>query len=605
MEPAARGFSGAPLFLLCYDEAIEGRGTRALRITQTTDFDPACRRAGRRRDMPRISCGRAFLEILKQEGVRLIFGNPGTTELPLMDSLGAEKDIRYFLCLHEGVAISMAEGYSVASGNLGVANVHTTPGVGNAMGMLYNAFKANAPLLVTAGQHDQSFLLSEPILFSDIPEIPKPFVKWSYEVHHARDLARAVHRAAKIATSLPTAPVFISLPADMLQCEEEIDLGAPTRVDPRPRPSRAAIAAAAEMLAAAGRPVIIAGDAVARGDAHAELARVAELIGAPVYEQTISGMCNFPSSHPLSMGPLPRDQKATRAALRDADLLFAVAAELMPMSLPSDIDPLPPGLPIIQFHVDPWEIGKNYSARIAALGEPKETLPELENALMERLTQARREEARVRLEEVRRHKEQQRAALREKAIAGMEASPIPPLALLEGIAGRVPENAVIVDETISSGRGLRALFKFEDPKSYFGIRGGGIGWGLPASLGIKLALENRPVLALIGDGSAMYSYQALWTAARYGLAVVVVICNNRSYRILKERTRALGGFSAQTGTYLGMDLIEPAIDFVGLAKSLGVPGERCDKMQQVKEALGRALDHKGPVLIDAALDGSF
>jgi benzoylformate decarboxylase len=571
----------------------------------TIDFEPVNRRAGRRRDMPRISCGRAFLEILKQEGVRHIFGNPGTTELPLMDSLGGEKEIRYFLCLHEGVAISMAEGYSVASGNLGVANVHTTPGVGNSMGMLYNAFKANAPLLVTAGQHDQSFLLSEPILFSEIPEIPKPFVKWSYEVHHTRDLARAVHRAAKIATSLPTAPVFLSLPADMLRCEEEIDLGAPTRVDPRPRPSRAAIAAAADMLAAAGHPVIIAGDAVARGDAHAELARVAELIGAPVYEQTISGMCNFPSSHPLSMGPLPRDQKTVRTALHSADLLLAIGAELMPMSLPSEIEPLPPGLPIIQFHLDPYELAKNYPARVAALADPKETLPELEKAVEERLTADYRREALLRIEGVRRKKEEERKALKEKAQALMRRTPIAPLALLEGIFSRLPADAVVVDETISSGRGLRALFKGEDPKSYFGIRGGGIGWGLPASLGVKLALENRPVLALIGDGSAMYSYQALWTAARYGLAVVVVICNNRSYRILKERTRALGGFSAQTGTYLGMDLIEPAIDFVGLAKSLGVPGERCDKMEQVEEALARALDHKGPVLIDVALDGSF
>jgi len=400
-------------------------------------------------------------------------------------------------------------------------------------------------------------------------------------------------------------PVFLSLPADILNCEEEIDLGARTRVDFRPRPSRGVIAAAAEMLAAARRPVIIAGDAVARGDAHSDPARVAALLGAPVYEQTISGTCNFPYSHPLSVGPLPRDQEMTRAALHDADLLLAIGAELMPMSLPSEIDPVPPGLPIIHFHLDPWELAKNYPARVAALADPKETLPELEKALEDRLTPEQRREALVRLEGVRRKKEEERTALREKGQGQMSLTPIAPLALLEGIFSRLPADAVVVDETISSGRGLRALFKSEDPKSYFGIRGAGIGWGIPAALGVKLALENRPVLALVGDGSAMYSYQGIWTAARYGLAVKIVICNNRSYRILKERTRALGGFSAGSGTYLGMDLTDPAIDFVGLAKGLGVPGERCENMRQVQEALGRALGHEGPVLIDAALDGSF
>jgi benzoylformate decarboxylase len=176
---------------------------------------------------------------------------------------------------------------------------------------------------------------------------------------------------------------------------------------------------------------------------------------------------------------------------------------------------------------------------------------------------------------------------------------------MEAIGRSLPANAVVVDETISSGRDLRPLFKSEDPKSLFGMRGGGIGWGIPAALGIKLALTDRPVVALIGDGSAMYSFQGLWTAAHYGLAVVFVICNNGGYRILKERTRALGWFSAKSNSYIGMDLIDPMIDFVGLAQALGVPGERCAKIQEVKTALSRALIQKGPVLIDVQLDRNF
>jgi benzoylformate decarboxylase len=275
------------------------------------------------------------------------------------------------------------------------------------------------------------------------------------------------------------------------------------------------------------------------------------------------------------------------------------------MSLPSEIDPIPPGLTIIHLHLDPWEIGKNYPARIAVLGDPKETLPELEKALKEKMSENQRKEAQLRLGQVRRIKEKTLLGLREKAKEERERMPITPLVLMEAVCDILPANAVVVDETISSGRALRALYKSEDPHSYYGMRGGGIGWGIPAALGVKLALGDRPVVALIGDGSAMYSFQGLWTAAHYGLAVVFVICNNSGYRILKERTYALHGYSAKSDAYIGMDLERPGIDFVGLARALGVPGERCEKIQEVKAALARALSQQGPVLIDVHLDHSF
>jgi benzoylformate decarboxylase len=555
--------------------------------------------------MPLISGRQAFLEILKQEGVQCFFGNPGTTELPIMDVLAGQKEIRYFLALHEGVAISMADGYSVASGQLSAVNVHVSPGLGNSMGMLYNAYKAGAPIILTAGQHDQSFLITEPILWSNLAEVARPYVKWSYEIHRLEDLPRAVHRAAKIATTPPAGPVFLSLPMDVLKSEGEIDLGLPTRIDPRLRASPSALEAAADMLCKARNPVIIAGDAVARGDAHAELIRVAELLGAPVYQQTVSGTCNFPASHPLSLGPLPRIQKVTRNALEKADVLFSVGADLMTMSLPSEAEPVPPGLDIIHLHLDPWEIGKNYPAKLAILGDPKENLPELEKALHARSNSERRKEAKLRMEQTGKAKEKAFADLKEKAKEEKGRIPITPLVLMEAICESLPASAVLVDETISSGRGLRVFLKSEDPQSYFGMRGGGIGWGIPAALGVKLALPERPVVALIGDGSAMYSFQGLWTAARYGLAVVFLICNNRSYRILKERTHALEGFSAKSDSYIGMDLEQPEIDFISLARALGVPAERCEKVGEVKKLIHHALALGGPFLIDVQVDRSF
>src|SRR5215472_10953714 len=271
--------------------------------------------------MPRMAGKRAFLELLRQEGVDLIFGNPGTTELPLMDALAVESEIRYVLALQEAAVLAMADGYAQASGRLAVVNLHVAPGLGNAMGMLYDAKKAGAPLLVTAGQHDQSFAFSEPILYDDLPTLARPLVKWSHEVHRIEDLPRAIHRAAKTALAPPTGPVFLSLPGDILTGEAELDLGRPSRVAPGLRGDAAAIAAAAERIAAAERPVLIAGDSVAQSGAHAELVALAELIGAPVWAEAIPNTASFPASHPLFRGAMTRSQSVVRGILAEHDLL--------------------------------------------------------------------------------------------------------------------------------------------------------------------------------------------------------------------------------------------------------------------------------------------
>jgi benzoylformate decarboxylase len=555
--------------------------------------------------MPFLSGKQAFLEILVQEGVECMFGNPGTTELPLMDGLARESRIRYILALQESVAVAMADGYAQAGGRLAVVNVHTSPGLGNAMGMLYDALKAGSPLLLTAGQHDQAMNLTEPILWSDLPPVARPYVKWSHEITRPEDLPRAVRRAAKTAFAHPTGPVFLSIPVDVLNAEREIDLLAPTRIAPRIRAVAAAVEAAADLLVSAQRPILISGDAVAHGDALVEMAEVAELLGAPVYTECVPSTCSFPFTHPLYRGAFPRLGPPIRTLLMRHDLLFSVGGDLFTLSLPSDLEPMPEGLPLIHLDTDPWEIGKNYPARVAILGEPKATLPDLAEALRRRLSPAARKEALTRIEEQRRAQRAEIDRFRARAQAEAGRTPITPLALMAAVAGAVPEDVIVVEEAVSSGIGLRSLLRCSDPKSFFGLRGGGIGWGLPAALGIRLAQPARPVVALIGDGSALYTIQSLWTAAHDGIAVVFVICNNASYRILKQRTLALKGFAAQDDRYIAMDLVNPAIDFVGLARSLGVPGEAVEKTSDIGAALARGLALGGPYLIDVRIDGSF
>jgi benzoylformate decarboxylase len=556
--------------------------------------------------MPNYQGKRAFLELLRQEGVDMIFGNPGTTELPLMDALAVETDIGYTLGLNEAVVMAMADGYAQASGKLAVANVHVAPGLGNAMGMLYDAQKASSPILVTAGQHDQAFTFQEPILWADLAVMARPLVKWAVEVTRLEDLPRAVHRAAKTALAPPMGPVFLSLPVDVLQQTADIDLGAPTRVAAGVRADEAAVAETARMLASAKRPVIIAGDAVAQSDALAEVAELADLLGAPVWAEGIASRATFPSTHPLFQGHMQRLSPQIHENLKRHDVLFSIGGDLFTQSLPTKADPVPKGLRIIHLDTDPWELGKNHPADIAMLGEPKTTLPGLIEDVRQLLSGDAAAQTARRRQAVARDTADRLNALRREADQLAKGNLIHSLALMKTIGDILPGDAIVVEEALSSADRIRNLIPSLDSKSWFGLRGGGIGWGLPAAVGVKLALPERPVVALIGDGSSMYTFQALWTAAHSKLGTLVfVVLNNTSYRILKQRMNALREYAAQADHYPGMELVEPAIDFVGLARSLGVRGARAETLQQVQELLTGALGRNEPFLIDVALDRSF
>jgi len=552
-----------------------------------------------------MSGKRAFLDLLKQEGVRVMFGNPGTTELPLMDAFAVENDIRYILGLQEAALMAMADGYAQASNELAVLNLHVAPGLGNAMGMLYDAMKANSPVLITAGQQDMEYLVSEPVLSADLPTLARPFVKWAAEVHRVEDLPLYVHRAVKTALAPPTGPVFLSLPGDMLKNDADIDLLEPTRVAHRMRGDAEGVAAAAALLAKAERPVIIAGDAVMQSRAHAELAALADALGAPVYCEFVPNTASFPSSHPLYRGSMTRSQQGVREVLDKHDLVFSAGGDLFTWSLPSSVNPWPSGLPLIHLDTDPWQIGKNYPAQVGIFGDPKATLPDITKALGERMTAAQKGAAAERLKSAIAAIKADRDAFRAKARALAGKTPVQPLALLEAIGSMLPKDAVVIEEVLSSAPGIRQLITSDDPQSYFGLRGGGIGWGLPAAIGVKLAVPDRPVVALVGDGSAMYTVQGLWTAAHYKLPIVWVIFNNTSYRILKQRLVNMRGLAEQSDNFVGMNLTDPAIDFVGLAKSLGIEGARAKTVKDATDLIAKALKDGTALLIDVDMDRNY
>ena len=558
-------------------------------------------------EAPRTLTGRsAFLELLEDEGVTHLFGNPGTTELPIMDALVEHPDLRYVLGLQEAIVVAMADGYSRVSGHLTACNVHVAPGLGNAMGSIYNAAWYGSPVIVTAGQQQLGFGLTEPLLSGPLVAMATPLVKWAVEVTRLEDLPRIVRRAAKIALTPPTGPVFIALPGDILNDEMPLALGEATRVETTMLPTRSSLERLADRVLDAANPVIVSGHEIATGDALDEVETLAELLGAPVYQQTVPYATHFRSEHPAFMGTLGRDQPRVRELLDPHDLMICLGADVLRMSVWHSAEPKPPNMKVIQIGQRDWEFGKNYPAEIALRADVRNTLRALEPVLGVRRSSARAQQAAARLAALAEDNwSARRGRLRKQTLALPASSPIRPERLMLQIAETLPEDAVVVEEALVSARSLHDFLVLRDPRGFFGLASGGIGFAIAGATGIQLAQPHRPLVAIIGDGSAMYSIQALWTAAHLALPITYIICNNRSYRILKERLLAFKGVAATNESFTGMDFHDPPIDFVALAQSMGVTARRITELDEFVPALESALAHEGPDLLDVMVHDGF
>ncbi|HXO68373.1 MAG TPA: thiamine pyrophosphate-dependent enzyme [Bradyrhizobium sp.] len=549
----------------------------------------------------RITGRSAFLALLKDEGITHLFGNPGTTELPIMHALKEHPDLTYVMAMQESLVVAIADGFSRASGRLVACNVHVAPGLGNAMGSLYNAKFTGTPMILTAGQQEQGHGLTEPVLYDPLVRIAEPLVKWAVEVTRLEDLPRIVRRAAKVAMTPPTGPVFISLPGDILNSEAGLELGRATRVDTRVKPSDESLDALVQRILRAERPVIVVGDEIVKSDALHEAAAFAEALGCPAWQQTAPYGAHFLSESPCYMGSLPRVQPQVREILVPHDLMIVLGSDPLRMSVYSEVDPLPAGLPMVQIGLVDWDLAKNYPAEIALKADVRETLRALIPALKAAGGGALDTRAKSGIAAMAsKNWTAKRARLVEQISTKRDASPIDPDWLALQVVEAMPQNAILVDEGLTSSRYISALRPHRDRYGYHGLASGGIGWGLPASVGVTLANPDRPVVCYSGDGSAMYSIQALWTAAHHKLPLTVVIVNNGGYRIIKQRLLAFH----KDDHFVGMDFVDPPVDFCGLAKALGLEAIRITKAEEVASALASAFGRPGAKLIEVMVDGS-
>jgi benzoylformate decarboxylase len=549
----------------------------------------------------RITGRSAFLALLKDEGITHLFGNPGTTELPIMHALKEHPDLTYVMAMQESLVVAIADGFSRASGRLVACNVHVAPGLGNAMGSLYNAKFTGTPMILTAGQQEQGHGLTEPVLYDPLVRIAEPLVKWAVEVTRLEDLPRIVRRAAKVAMTPPTGPVFISLPGDILNSDAALELGRSTRVDTRVRPSDESLQALAQRILKAEHPVIVVGDEIVKSDALDEAAAFAEALGCPAWQQTAPYGAQFRSESPCFMGSLPRIQPQVRDILTPFDLMIVLGSDPLRMSVYSEVDPLPAGLPMVQIGLVDWDLAKNYPAEIALKADVKETLRALIPALKAAGGAALDTRAKNGIAALApKNWTAKRARLVDQISLKHDSSPIDPDWLALQVVEAMPANAILVDEGLTSSRYISALRPHRDRYGYHGLASGGIGWGLPASVGVSLANPDRPVVCYSGDGSAMYSIQALWTAAHHKLPLTVVIVNNGGYRIIKQRLLAFH----KDDHFVGMDFVDPPVDFSGLARALGLEAIRITKAADLASTLKSAFGRPGAKLIEVMVDGS-
>lgn len=551
----------------------------------------------------RLFTGRAaFLQLLIDEGVTHLFGNPGTTELAIMEAVPQFPELRYVLGLQESAVLSMADGFARASNKLAGVNLHCTPGLGHAMGALYNAKFSGSPLIITAGQYELGYGLQEPLLYEPLVPLAQPLVKWAVEVTRIQDLPRIMRRAAKIALTPPTGPVFISLPGSILDDEAELDLGTPTRVDASSRPSDEALDRLAERLLLAQNPVMIAGRELANHEAFSEAGEMAELLGAAVYQEPVPYNARFPSNHRACMGDLTRKQQKVRETLQQYDLLVCLGADLLRMSPYSPVDPLPDGMPVVHITERDWELGKNYPTEFAIRADVKTTLRALLPVLRSKRSSGQTSRANRRLSELEaRNWCAQRDKARRQTSETAKSMPIDPRYLMMRLVDALPDNAIVVEEALTAAPALASFLPMQDATSFYGLASGGLGFGLPGAVGISLAQPGRPVVAAIGDGSAMYGIQGLWTAAHLRLPITYVIINNRSYRIIKERLLAC----RKTDQFIAMDMKDPPIDFVSLARGLGLKARCITDPNDIDSALRDAVASGVPNLIEVIVADGF
>ncbi len=545
-----------------------------------------------------------LLEVLESEGVEYIFGNPGTTELPLIDALLGPTPIRYVLALQEASVVAMADGYAQAARRPGFVNLHTAGGLGHGMGNLLNAQVSGTPLVITAGQQDSRHALMDPLLFGDLVGIATPSVKWAQEVTKADQLPVLVRRAFHDCKAAPSGPVFLSLPMDMMEQMTIVSIAQRSTIDTCT--VAGSLGRLAELLSSfePGRLALIAGDEVWSSSATKQAVSLADTLGAPVYGSSWPAHLSFPTAHPLWSGNLPTKASEIARELSSFDGVFALGGKSLITILYTEGSAVPNGCRVFQLSSDVRDLGRSYETELSVQGDIKTSLDKLLPLLGEQM-KGREQQVIASSTTHGARMRAQHLAMEERASREAAGPGITPLVAAREVLRAVGPGTPIVDESIATSAFLRSLLRDEIARPYAFLRGGALGWGMPAAVGYCLGVGREPVVCLVGDGAALYSPQALWTLAHERLPVTVVVMNNREYNVLKNFMKGQAHYlSAASHRFIAMDLVDPAIDYLALAASMGVAGRRVERASDIAGAVKAGIASGKPNLIEVMVSAT-
>ncbi len=582
-------------------------GVGAMAATQLADVFAAVPESGHNVILNDVTGGRITCETLKLWGVQYVFGNTGAYEAGFVDALVDFEDIHYVLGLQEGSVMAMADGYARITGQTSFVNIHSITGTANALGMIVNAWADSSPVVISVGFSERSGenlgVFTETNKLETIPEL---FTKLSFRSSRVENLGESLRRAFRLASVLPSGPVFLGVPSDVWagQSKQTSLIPASRTVSTsRIHPDDSDVEQAAQWLVDADNPLLIAGAELPRWGGLAELAAISDQLGATVSGDTSSSRSSmgFPSDHPRYLGamrgPIPTETPFDVVLIAGASR-FSLSRRGHPL--------IPTEAKIIEIGLREEHLARSYPADLLIYAHAQETLGQLVDAIRTRNPDRSKVNSRSL---VAGELKAQKVARRSEVLESVwDSSPIAPERLASEINQAIASNAVVVTEGVSSDAAIWDYVTFDQPgggRRHLISSGGSLGWGVGAAIGAKLGAPDNQVIALVGDGSYQFAVQALWTAKRFELPMIIVIFNNLGYQANRWALAGLGGRAAETGHYIGISLDDPQIDHVGIARAYGHEGEHVIRARDLGDALKRAVAAEqtgGVYVLDVLVD---
>ena len=549
-----------------------------------------------------MSGKQAVMEMLKAEGIEYIFGNPGTSEGPLVDMLGEYPEFKYIMALQESVAMGMGESYARSTNKTSFVSLHVDSGLANGIALMLDALNTGTPMVVTSANYDARKINENK---TDLAELVRPVTKWSVELDLPDQIPSVMRRAFNEANSHPKGPVYVGFTSNALEGIAEMNIIPSAPVHDAVRPDPEGIRAAANMLQDARSPLLIVGDRVSDDDGMGHAVELAEIVGMPVY-QSRGAEVSFPTNHPQYLGVHSLRVASDRESLKGYDVILTVGMDTFDELFYWGDIILGENTRLIHIDPIPGRVGKTEPTDLGIISNCKAALEMLNDVLKDTVNKEianklRKESIQLASEE--------RQTYEDSVSSKWKNTPMSPARMMYELSKSVPANSIIVDDSVSNRAAVRHYFEGKARDDIRGVRGQSIGGGIGATMGTQCAFPDRPVFGIIGDGSAMMTIQGLWTAANDDIPCVFVICNNGMYRVLKVNFNIYQTELLQETEPAGENLLysnfETPFDISEIAKGMGLHSERVTDPSEIAAAVSRAIATGKAAVLDIVIDGSL